>query len=113
MDASTQGEIAYLISLGNNMYEIENFINFLTYSKLDRWDTPFDTLWRTLLKIMDETQREITLKELLEADSLTTNKEKEKEETKEEDSSKEEIEESKNNQKSTHQRKRSEIGKNW
>lgn len=34
--ASTQNEIAYLVSLGNKLHEVENFINFLTFSKLDR-----------------------------------------------------------------------------
>lgn len=72
LGASTQNEIAYLISLGNNMYEIDNFVNFLVFSKLDRWDWPFDHLWRKLFKIIDETQRELTLKELLDADMNLT-----------------------------------------
>ncbi|CAI2378353.1 unnamed protein product [Moneuplotes crassus] len=67
--ASTQNEIAYLVSLGNKLHEVENFINFLTFSKLDRCNTKFDYLCRMLLKIIDETQREITLEELLNDDT--------------------------------------------
>lgn len=76
LDVTTQNEIVYLLSIGNNMYEIDYFINFLTVSKLDRWELPFDNLWRRLYKIIDETQRELTLKELLEDDRRSSDKKK-------------------------------------
>jgi hypothetical protein len=68
LDVATQSEIAYLLTRANNMYEIEHFINFLSFSKIERCDMPFDKLCRQLLHIIDETQREITLKELLDED---------------------------------------------
>lgn len=72
LDVATQSEIAYLLARANNMYEIEHFINFLSYSKIERCDMPFDKLCRQLLHIIDETQREITLKELLDEDEKTS-----------------------------------------
>lgn len=74
LSMSVQSELAYLVALGTNMYEVDHFLNFLFYSKLDRWEIEFDKHWRLLLKLIDETQREITLNELLD-DEETQNSE--------------------------------------
>lgn len=74
LSMSVQSELAYLVALGTNMYEVDHFLNFLFYSKLDRWEIEFDKHWRLLLKLIDETQREITLNELLD-DEDTQNSE--------------------------------------
>jgi len=72
LDYTTQSELNYLIAKANNAYQVEKFIDFLTNSKIDRCDMPFDRICRKLLKIIDETQREITLKELLEDDEKSS-----------------------------------------
>ena len=72
LDYATQNDFLLLISKGNNLSEVNEFIHFLSHSKIERWDMPIDSLWRMLLKIIDETHQEITLKELLESEEKLT-----------------------------------------
>ena len=44
LSMAVQSELAYLVSLGTNMYEVDHFLNFLCYSKLDRCEIEFDKL---------------------------------------------------------------------
>ena len=54
-----------LISKGSNLEKVDEFIHFLSFSNFERWNMSIDNLWRKLLQIIDETQRELTLNELL------------------------------------------------
>lgn len=65
---TSQADLNSLIAKANNGFAVESFIDMLIFSKIDRWWTAFDRICRKLLKLIDETQREITLKELLEED---------------------------------------------
>lgn len=36
LDVTTQSQIAFLLTKANNIYEVDRFINYLVYSKIDR-----------------------------------------------------------------------------
>ena len=68
LDFITQKDFMMLVNKGSNLDQVKEFIHFLSHSTFERWDMPIDNLWRKLLSIIDETQRDLTLKELLESE---------------------------------------------